>query len=40
MNSRLIVKPDEEWAKIIEDIDSGFENDTIQETIDKVEMLG
>ena len=31
-NSRRVV--------IIEDIDSGFENDTIQETIDKVEMLG
>ncbi len=27
MNSRLIVRPDEEWAKIIEEVDNVFENE-------------
>ncbi len=36
MNSRLIVKPDEEWAKIMDEIDSSVENDTIQNAIDKI----
>lgn len=37
MNSRLIVKPDEEWAKIIDEVDFLGENDSIQNAIDKVE---
>ena len=37
MNSRLIVKPDEEWAKIMDEIDSINENDSIQNAIDKIE---
>lgn len=37
MNSRLIVKPDEEWAKIMDEIDSTSENDSIQEAIDKID---
>lgn len=36
MNSRLIVKPDEEWAKIMDEIDSTNENDSIQNAIDKI----
>lgn len=36
MNSRLIVKPDEEWAKIMDEIDSVTENDSIQSAIDKI----
>lgn len=36
MNSRLIVKPDEEWAKIMDEIDSVNENDSIQSAIDKI----
>ena len=36
MNSRLIVKPDEEWAKIMDEIDSVTENDSIQTAIDKI----
>ena len=37
MNSRLIVKPDEEWAKIIEEIDLVCETDSIQKAVDNVE---
>lgn len=37
MNSRIIVKPDEEWAKIMDEIDSVSENDSIQKAIDKIE---
>ena len=37
MNSRLIVKPDEEWAKIMDEIDSISEIDSIQNAIDKVD---
>jgi len=37
MNSRLIVKPDEEWAKIVDEIDSAEENITIQNAIDKID---
>lgn len=37
MNSRLIVKPDEEWAKIMDEIDSVNENDSIQNAIDKMD---
>lgn len=37
MNSRLITKPDEEWAKIMDEIDSTSESDSIQNVIDKIE---
>lgn len=37
MNSRLIVRPDEEWAKIVDEIDTSHENDSIQNAIDKVD---
>lgn len=37
MNSRLIVKPDEEWAKIVDEIDPYEENDSIQNAIDKID---
>ena len=37
MNSRLIVKPDEEWARIIEEIDVINENESISDIIDKAE---
>ena len=37
MNSRLIVKPDEEWAKIVEEIDVPMEDTSIQNIIDKGE---
>lgn len=33
MNSRLIVKPDDEWAKLVDEIE--LENTSIQNTIDK-----
>lgn len=33
MNSRLIVKPDDEWAKLVDEIE--IENSSIQNTIDK-----
>lgn len=36
MNSRLIVKPDEEWAKIIDEVDMVGEDD-LQNSIDNVE---
>lgn len=37
MNSRLIVKPDEEWAKIMDEIDSTSDKNSIQEAIDNVD---
>lgn len=37
MNSRLIVKPDEEWAKIMEEVDTPTNEDSIQNSIDKEE---
>ncbi|MFV0529742.1 MAG: DUF3825 domain-containing protein [Lachnospiraceae bacterium] len=37
MNSRIIVKPDEEWAKIMDEIDSSNESDSIQSAIDKID---
>ncbi len=36
MNARLIVKPDEEWAKIMDEIDTVSEDDSIQMGIDKI----
>lgn len=35
MNSRLIVKPDEEWAKIMDEIDMVGETDSILTAVDK-----
>lgn len=37
MNSRLIVKPDEEWAKIVDEVASITEGDSIENIIDNVE---
>lgn len=37
MNSRLIVKPDEEWAKIMDEIDSVSEESSIHDAIDMIE---
>lgn len=37
MNSRLIVKPDEEWAKIMDEITSADEAESIQEAVDMAE---
>lgn len=37
MNARLIIKPDEEWAKIIDEMDSVNEHDSIKNAIDKIE---
>lgn len=37
MNSRLIVKPDEEWARIMDEIDTGFDNDSIKDAVDKAD---
>lgn len=37
MNSRLIVRPDEEWAKIMDEIDSTADSDSIQSVLDKIE---
>lgn len=37
MNSRLIVKPDEEWAKIMDEIDSINEADSIQNALDSID---
>lgn len=34
MNSRLIVKPDEEWAKIMDEITSADEAESIREAVD------
>lgn len=36
MNSRLIVKPDEEWAKIMDEIDVA-ETESIQDALDKID---
>ena len=37
MNSRLIVKPDEEWAKIMDEISSADEAESIREAVDMAE---
>ena len=37
MNARLIVKPDEEWAKIMDDIDTIEDSSSIQNLVDKIE---
>ena len=37
MNARLIVKPDEEWAKIMDEIDIIEDNSSIQNLVDKME---
>ena len=37
MNSRLIVKPDEEWAKIMDEITSADEVESIREAVDMAE---
>ena len=37
MNSRLIVKPDEEWAKIMDEITSVDEAESIREAVDMAE---
>ena len=37
MNSRLIVKPDEEWAKIMDEITSAEEAESIREAVDMAE---
>lgn len=39
MNSRLIVKPDEEWAKIIDEIDSVNDTNSIQDVVDITDLL-
>lgn len=35
MNSRLIVRPDEEWAKLMDELDNSNDNNSIQEALDK-----
>lgn len=37
MNSRLIVRPDEEWARIIDEIDAQPDEISTQDSIDKDE---
>lgn len=37
MNSRSIVKPDEEWAKIVDEVDAAEENNAMQNTLDKID---
>lgn len=37
MNSRIIVKPDEEWAKIMDEIDTVTDNESIQNVIDNID---
>ena len=37
MNSRLIVRPDEEWARIIDEIDAQTDEISTQDSIDKDE---
>ena len=37
MNSRLIVKPDEEWARIMDEVDTQLEEASIQKLVDKEE---
>jgi hypothetical protein len=39
MNSRIIVKPDEEWAKIVDEIDSVSDDDSIQNAVDRIDLL-
>lgn len=39
MNSRLIVKPDEEWAKIVDEVDFIGDADSIQNAIDKLDQI-
>jgi hypothetical protein len=35
MNSRLIVRPDEEWAKLMDELDNSNDNNSIQDALDK-----
>lgn len=37
MNSRLTTKPDEEWAKIVNEIDFTNGNDFIENVLDKID---
>lgn len=37
MNSRLIVKPDEEWAKIVDEVDNISDSGSIENVIDTIE---
>ena len=37
MNARIIVRPDEEWAKIMEEIDTSIDDMSIKKSIDKEE---
>lgn len=37
MNSRLIAKPDEEWAKIVDEINFANESDSISDAVDKID---
>ena len=37
MNARLIAKPDEEWARIMDEIDVTDENTSIKNAIDKID---
>lgn len=37
MNSRIIAKPDEEWAKIMDEIDTVTDNESIQNVIDNAD---
>ena len=39
MNSRLIVKPDEEWAKIMDEITSADDAESIREAVDMAEYI-
>ncbi len=36
MNSRLVVKPDDEWSKIVDEVDSVREGDSLQNMIDNM----
>lgn len=37
MNSRLIARPDEEWAKIVDEINFASESDSISDAVDKID---
>lgn len=37
MNSRLIARPDEEWAKIVDEINFANESDSISDAVDKID---
>lgn len=37
MNSRLIARPDEEWAKIVDEINFTSESDSISDAVDKID---